>query len=40
MNVNHIKIVFTAFLGFLSSLLGVLALPVILVVACNIIDYI
>lgn len=39
MNVNHIKIVFTAFLGFLSSLLGVLALPVFLVVACNIIDY-
>lgn len=40
MNVNHIKIAFTALLGFLSSLLGVLELPVLLVVSCNIIDYI
>lgn len=40
MNMNYIKFVFVTFLGFLSSLLGVLALPVFLVVACNIIDYI
>lgn len=39
MNLNHIKFGFAALLGFLSSLLGVLALPVFLVVACNIIDY-
>ncbi|MCI9441443.1 MAG: phage holin family protein [Ruminococcus sp.] len=39
MNLNHIKFGFAALLGFLSSLLGVLALPVSLVVACNIIDY-
>lgn len=35
-----IKAVFTAIFAFLSSLLGVLAIPVILMVACNIIDYI
>ncbi|NBI61320.1 holin, partial [Lachnospiraceae bacterium] len=34
MNINHIKIAFAALLGFLSSLLGVLALPVFLVVSC------
>lgn len=34
-----IKAVFTAIFAFLSSLLGVLAVPVILMVACNIIDY-
>ena len=34
-----IKAVFTAIFAFLSSLLGVLAIPVILMVACNIIDY-
>lgn len=39
MNINHMKFTFVALLGFLSSLLGVLALPVFLVVACNIIDY-
>lgn len=39
MNINHIKFTFAALLGFLSSLLGILALPVFLVVACNIIDY-
>lgn len=39
MNINNIKFTFTAVLGFLSSLLGILALPVFLVVACNIIDY-
>lgn len=39
MNINNIKFTFTAVLGLLSSLLGILALPVFLVVACNIIDY-
>ncbi len=39
MNTNNIKIVFATLLGFLSSLFGVLAVPVLLVVACNIIDY-
>ncbi len=39
MNANYFKAVFAAFFGFLSSLLGVLALPVLLVVSCNIIDY-
>ena len=34
-----IKAAFTAIFAFLSSLLGVLAVPVILMVACNIIDY-
>ena len=34
-----IKAVFTAIFAFLSSLLGVLAVPVILMVASNIIDY-
>ncbi len=40
MNMNHTKIVFATLLGFLSSLFGVLAVPVLLVVACNIIDYV
>ncbi|MBS5399427.1 MAG: phage holin family protein [Lachnospiraceae bacterium] len=35
-----IKAVFTAIFAFLSSLLGVLAIPVILMVVCNLIDYI
>lgn len=39
MNLNHIKFGFATLLGVLSSLLGVLALPVLMVVACNIIDY-
>lgn len=39
MNGNYIKLAFAAIFGFLSSLLGVLALPVLLVVLCNIIDY-
>jgi len=34
-----IKAVFTAIFAFLSSLLGILAIPVILMVTCNIIDY-
>ena len=36
---NNIKAVFTAVFAFLSALLGVLAVPVILLVVCNLIDY-
>ncbi|MDD3362635.1 MAG: phage holin family protein [Hespellia sp.] len=36
---NSIKTVFTALFSVLTSLLGVLAIPVILMVLCNIIDY-
>lgn len=36
---NYIKAVCAAVFGFLSSLLGILAVPVILVVICNLIDY-
>ena len=36
---TYIKAGFTAVFAFVSSLLGVLAVPVILMVACNIIDY-
>ena len=36
---NYIKAIFTAVFAFLSALLGVLAVPVILLVACNRIDY-
>ena len=37
---NYIKAVVAAVFGFLTSLIGVLALPVVLVVVCNLIDYI
>lgn len=37
---TYIKAFFTTIFGFLSSLLGVLAIPVILMVCSNIIDYI
>ena len=37
---TYIKAVFTAVFAFLSSLLGILALPIILMVTCNVIDYI
>lgn len=36
---NYIKAFFATIFGFLSSLLGALAIPVILMVASNIIDY-
>ena len=36
---TYIKTGFTAVFAFVSSLLGVLAIPVIRMVACNIIDY-
>lgn len=36
---KEIKIGITAVLGFISSLLGVLYVPALLMVACNVIDY-
>ena len=36
---NYIKVFFTAVFSFISSVLGILAVPVIIMVACNIIDY-
>lgn len=38
-NTNTIKAIITVVTGFLSSLLGILYIPVLLMVACNIIDY-
>ena len=38
-NVNALKAVVTGIMAFLSSILGVLYIPVLLMVACNIIDY-
>lgn len=40
MSNNTVKTIVTAVTGFLSSILGVLYIPVILMVACNVIDYI
>lgn len=37
---TEIKVIFTAIAAFLSSLLGVLYVPVLLMVLCNIIDYV
>lgn len=37
--VNYVKAAVTAFFSFIASVLGVLAVPVALMVACNIIDY-
>lgn len=37
---NVIKVFLTAVASFLSSLLGILYVPVLLMVACNVIDYI
>ena len=39
-NINTLKGTVTAVFSFLSSFLGILALPVCLMVACNVIDYI
>lgn len=39
MNNHTIKVIVTGVTGFLSSLLGILYIPVLLMVACNIIDY-
>lgn len=40
MNINYVKAVVTAFMSMLAALLGVLYIPVLLMVACNVIDYI
>lgn len=37
---TYVKAVFTALFAFFTSLLGVLAVPVLLMVGCNIVDYI
>ena len=37
---TYIKAFFIAIFSFISSLLGVLAVPVILMVLCNVIDYV
>lgn len=39
MNLNYVKAVVTACMSMLSALLGVLYIPVLLMVACNVIDY-
>ena len=40
MNINYAKAVVTACMSMLAALLGVLYVPVLLMVACNVIDYI
>lgn len=40
MQTNQIKVLITAAGSLLSSLLGILYIPVLLMVACNVIDYI
>lgn len=40
MEKNYIKVFCTTLFGMLSSLLGILTVPVLLMVACNVIDYI
>ena len=40
MKINYVKAVVTAFMSMLAALLGVLYVPVLLMVACNVIDYI
>ena len=40
MKTNSVKVLFTAIGSFLSSILGILYVPVLLMVACNLIDYI
>ncbi len=37
---NQVKAVFTMVFAFVSAIFGVLAIPVMLLVACNVIDYI
>ena len=39
MNINYAKAVVTACMSMLAALLGVLYVPVLLMVACNVIDY-
>ena len=40
MKASYIKAFFVSIISFLSSLIGILAIPVILMVTCNLIDYI
>lgn len=40
MNINYVKAAVTACMSMLAALLGVLYVPVLLMVACNVIDYI
>lgn len=40
MKINYLKSVVTAFAGLLSSVLGILYIPVLLMVTCNVIDYV
>lgn len=40
MNLNYLKIFVTAVTSLVASMLGVLYIPVLLMVACNVIDYI
>ena len=40
MKENHIKAIFTAIFALISSILGVLTVPVLLMVACNVLDYV
>lgn len=40
MKENQVKVLFTAVFAFISSVFGVLSIPVITMVACNILDYI
>lgn len=37
--INEIKVGFTAVFAFIASILGILYVPVLLMVACNVIDY-
>lgn len=39
MKENYIKVFFTAIFALISSILGVLTVPVLLMVACNVLDY-
>lgn len=39
MNLNYLKIFVTAVTSLVASMLGVLYIPVLLMVACNVIDY-
>ena len=39
MKENYIKAFFTGVFALISSMLGVLTIPVILMVACNVLDY-
>ena len=39
MKENYIKVFFTGIFALISSVLGVLAVPVLLMVSCNVLDY-